>query len=87
MLRFLARRLLTAIPVLLGVVILVFVLARVIPVPEYLLGDYSDSALARETRAEFAQARENLPGLEVETRAVVVQAATQMPDFNRMRWW
>jgi peptide/nickel transport system permease protein len=48
-LRFLARRLLTAIPVLLGVVILVFVLARVIP------GDPCRAALGeRATEAQCA---------------------------------
>ena len=50
MLRFLARRLLTAIPVILGVVILVYVLARVIP------GDPCKAALGERATKQACDA-------------------------------
>ena len=58
MLRFLARRLLTAIPVILGVVILVFVLARVIP------GDPCKAALGERATKQACDAYTAREGLD-----------------------
>ena len=57
-LRFIARRLLTAIPVLLGVVILVFVLARVIP------GDPCRAALGERATQQACDAYTEREGLD-----------------------
>ena len=58
MLRFISRRLLTAIPVLLGVVILVFVLARVIP------GDPCRAALGERATNQACDAYTKREGLD-----------------------
>jgi peptide/nickel transport system permease protein len=71
-LRFIARRLLSAIPVLLGVVILVFVLARVIP------GDPCRAALGERATAEICDAYIERVGLD---RPIPVQLVKYLGDL------
>jgi len=71
-LRFIARRLLTAIPVLLGVVILVFVLARVIP------GDPCRAALGERATEQACAAYTEREGLD---KPIPVQLAKYLGNL------